>query len=112
MLDRFKSGASGYTAAVAEQALYYLARSHMVAGRYRDASHLLLQLEALSARLPHDTYFKVMGRLAAGMAYDAQGQRSMAETRYKAVRSMRAWGTSRDRARLYLRTPYSGVPPR
>ena len=108
VLDRFKRGAPGYTAAMAEQALYYLARSHMVAGRYQDASSLLLQLEALSARLPHDTYFKVMGRLQAGMAYDVQGQRKMAETRYRQVRSMRGWGDSQEQAQRYLRTPFVG----
>ncbi len=108
VLDRFKSGAPGYTAAMAEQALYYLARTRMIAGRYREASHLLLQLEALSARLSHDTYFKVMGRLQAGMAYDALGQRDMAESRYEQVRNMRAWGTSRERAEDYLRIPFAG----
>ena len=72
-LDLFKSGAAGYTPAFAEQALYFLARSSMVAGRHREALSLLLQLEALSARLTHDTYFKVMGRLSQGMVYDVPG---------------------------------------
>ena len=107
VLDLFKSGAAGYTPAFAEQALYFLARSSMVAGRHREALSLLLQLEALSARLTHDTYFKVMGRLSQGMVYDVLGQRKHAEGRYTQVLAMREWGASRQLADQYMRIPYA-----
>lgn len=107
VLDLFKSGAAGYTPAMAEQALYFLGRSHMDSGRYRQAQTLLLQLEALSSRLPDDTYFKVMGRLHMGMAYDATGRRSLAEARYEQVLAMRPWGSSQREARRYLSAPFT-----
>ncbi len=106
VLDLFKSGAPGYTPAMAEQALYYMARSHMEDGRYTEALTLLLQLEALSARLPQDTYFKVMGRLNQGMAYDATGRRDLAQNRYEQVLAMQEWGSSQRQARRFLRTPF------
>lgn len=110
VLARFKQGQAGYNAAAAEQALYYLARAHMEAHAYQDALGYLLQLEALSARSSNDTYFKVMGRLRQGMAYDALGQRPLAQDRYRQVLAMDDWGSAHDQAERYLKRPYGTIP--
>lgn len=106
VLQRFQEGKPGYEPAVGEQALYYLARSRMVAREWADALGYLLKLEALSARLPDDTYFKVMGRLRQGMVYDAMGQRAVAEDRYRQVLDMNDWGNAHEQAERYLHRPY------
>ena len=110
VLERYKQGQAGYNAATAEQALYYLARVRMASSRHQEALGYLLQLEALSARNADDTYFKVMGRLRQGMAYDALGQRSVAEDRYRQVLAMKEWGSSRREAKKYLKHPYGALP--
>ncbi len=110
VLDRYKKGQAGYNAAAAEQALYYLARARMAANQHQDALAFLLQLEALSARTTDETYFKVMGRLRQGMAYDALGQRTLARDRYRQVLTMKAWGSSRDQAAKYLKHAYGALP--
>ena len=102
VLDRYRLEAPGYTAPAAEQALYFLARSHMAGGRYQEALSYLLSLEALSARLGADTYFKVLGRLQQGRALDALGQRTRAVERYEQVLAMRAWGSSHEQAQRLL----------
>ncbi|MDX1547153.1 MAG: tetratricopeptide repeat protein [Rhodothermales bacterium] len=106
VLARYQERKPGYNAAAAEQALYYLARSKMAHRRHDDALADLLKLEALAARSPDDTYFKVMGRLRQGMVYDALGQRDRAVARYRQVLSMNEWAGSHDRAQRYLDRPY------
>lgn len=107
VLARFKEGRAGYNAATGEQALYYLARARMGHFDYEDALRYLLQLEALSARTTDDTYFKVMGRLRQGMAYDALGRRDLAKDRYREVLAMKDWAGSQERAERYLDRPFS-----
>ncbi len=106
ILEHYRQGASGYTAPVAEQALYFLARGRMVARDYPVALSYLLSLEALSARSDEDTYFKVMGRLQQGMAYDRLGQRTRAVERYAQVLDMKAWGSSHTQAQRFMTRPY------
>lgn len=106
ILERYKKGQAGYNAATGEQALYYLARARMGRANYQPALDYLLKLEALSARIPDDTYFKVMGRLRQGMVYDALGQRLVAKDRYKQVLSMKDWAGAHDRAERYLKKAY------
>ncbi len=106
ILDRYKRGDTGYNAAVAEQALYYLARERMVRRDFETALPFLLQLEALSARSKKDGYFKVLGRLRQGMSFDALGQRDLAVQRYREVLRMKDWADSHDRASSYLDEPY------
>lgn len=108
ILARFQAGHPGYNAAIAEQALYFLALSYMLERRYEAALNYLLKLEALTARRKEDTYFKVMGRLRQGMAYDALGQRTIAILRYREVLQMKDFGRAHERARQYLKTPYQG----
>lgn len=108
VLQRYRQRRPGYNAAMAEQALYYVARAAMIDGDYRRALTFLLQLEALAARREDDTYFKTLGRLRQGMVYDALGQRRQAEQRYRQVLEMKDWAGSRDRAERYLKRPYGG----
>lgn len=108
IVELYREGRTGYNDPMAEQALYYLARLRMVDRDYEGALTHLLQLEALSARSPDDTYFKVMGRLRQGMAYDALGRRSPAVSRYKEVLRMKEHARSHDRAERYLKHAYNG----
>lgn len=101
-LDRYIAKDRGYNAAIAEQALYFLARGKMVYGRHAEALGLLIQLEALAARTKEDTYFKVLGRLRQGMSYDALGNRPMAEQRYREVLRMKDFSGAHDRAKRLL----------
>lgn len=103
ILERYKQGTPGYNDATAEQALYYLARARMGRADYQPALDYLLKLEALSARTPADTYFKVLGRLRQGMVYDALGQEKVAQDRYRQVLAMKDWAGAHDRAERYLK---------
>ena len=106
VLRRFRARQTGYTPGLAEQALYYLARTETARLDYGAALRYLNQLESLSARTRADTYFKVMGRLRQGMAYDALGERKQAIARYRQVLAMRDVGRSHEQARRYLERPY------
>lgn len=106
VLKRYQNEETGYTPAMAEQALYFLARSHIVRKQASAALSHLLSLEALTARLKTDSYFKVAGRLYQGIAYDLMGEREQAVARYKDVLKMKRWGASHSNARRYLDNPY------
>jgi len=107
VLKRYKDQETGYTELMAEQALYFLARSHIIKGEAKDALMDLISLEALTARLDTDSYFKVAGRLNQGIAYDLLGERQRAVIRYKEVLKMKRWGSSHANARQHLTNPYS-----
>lgn len=106
VLERYMRNRPGYNAAMAEQALYYLARARMEAGEPNEALSYLLSLEALTARSEVDTYFKAAGRLLQGMVHDVLDQRDRAITRYEEVLAMPDRGTLHARAHEYLRNPY------
>ena len=108
VLARYQEGQTGYNAAAAEQALYYLARADMIYGGHQTALTRLQQLEALAARNKGDTYFKVLGRLRQGMAYDALGRRELALAKYREVLSMKDWSGAHDRAEQYVERAYRG----
>ena len=106
VLSRYKAQETGYTTAMAEQALYFLARSHIAKRETTAALSYLLSLEALTARMDSDVYFKVAGRLCQGYVYDLMGKRERAIARYKDVLGMKRWGASHENARRYLANPY------
>ena len=106
VLDRYQAERPGYTPAMAEQALYYLARGAMAQGDCTTALDHLLGLEALAGRTKEDTFFKVLGRLRQGMCHDALGRRDYAVARYQEVLQMEDHAGAHDRARRYLQTPY------
>ena len=108
VIARYQKKQTGYNAAAAEQALYYTARADMVYGNYQPALDHLQQLETLAARTNKETYFKVLGRLRQGMAYDALGQRDLAVAKYREVLSMKDWSGAHDRAKQYVERPFQG----
>lgn len=108
VLSRYRVGQTGYTEAAARQALYYIGRYDLTQGQYDQALRRLEELDRLAAKEEDDTYFKVLGRLRQGMAYDALGERSMARTRYREVLGMKDWAGAHERAEQYLEEPYGG----
>ena len=94
---------------MAEQALYFLARARILSGDERAALANLLSLEALTARLDEDTYFKIIGRLFQGIAHNLLGGRETTIARYERVLAMKRWGSSHSSARRYLVKPYPAV---
>ncbi len=106
VLTRYKQRQVGYNAALAEQALYFLARSHMAESSFDESLVLLDQLQALGARNSEKSYFEILGRLRQGMAYDALGRRRDAVTAYRDVLTMADASGSHDRARRYLQQPF------
>lgn len=106
VLEQYKARRTGYNAAAAEQALYFLSRSYMAEGRYETALDYLGQLQSLGARDQDKSYFEVLGRLRQGMSYDALGRRQEAVTAYRHVLQMKDWSGSHDRANRYLERPF------
>ncbi|MGA7306891.1 MAG: hypothetical protein WBW88_18605, partial [Rhodothermales bacterium] len=110
-LARWEADKAGYPDALAEQALYYIARTEMIRGAYRDALDYLKRLNDLTEPTGEESTWRVLGLLRQGMAFDALGFRRYAIMRYKQVIPMKNWSDSRRRAKRYLKTPYrSSVP--
>ncbi len=108
-LDRHAKGQSGYTDAMAEQALYLLARLEMRYRRHEAAIAHLDRLEQLNAhRTLAKTEYKGLSRLRRGMALDALGRRGEAVRCYRDVLAMgrEIDGSVRDRAKGYMKKPY------
>lgn len=106
VLTRYKQRRPGYNAALAEQALYFIARSHMASSDYDRALRYLKQLEALAARDREKSYFETLGRLRQGMTYDQLGRRREAIDAYRDVLHAEDRSGSHDRAKRYLQQPY------
>jgi tetratricopeptide (TPR) repeat protein len=108
--DRHTKGQSGYTDALAERALYLLARVEMRQQRNLEALALIDQLERLTASRPILSEYKALGRLRKGMALDALGRREDAVRCYRDVLAMQRGYDGDDdvrgRAKGYLRKPY------
>lgn len=105
--SRHAMGQSGYTDAMAEQALYLLARVEMWQSRHNEALAYIEQLERLTATRPAVTEYKALGRLRKGMVLDAMGRRQDAMRCYRDVLSMKGGdSTVRSRAKTFLRKPY------
>ncbi|HEV7669908.1 MAG TPA: tetratricopeptide repeat protein [Thermoanaerobaculia bacterium] len=101
-------GAPGYSGAVAEEALYWLARVEMGQRRYDGALEYLDRLEFLAAERTYDAYYQAVGRLRRGMAYDALGRRDDALRCYREVLAMKGGGDAHDRAKEFLAQPFAG----
>lgn len=114
--DRHAKGQSGYTDAIAEQALYVLARAEMHHWQYAPALAHLEQLEQLMSRRPLNTEYRMLGRLRRGMALDALGRRDEAVRCYREVMEMEWDGQSEDyarqRAKTYIKKPFRGEQTR
>ncbi|HEX3130153.1 MAG TPA: tetratricopeptide repeat protein [Thermoanaerobaculia bacterium] len=109
VLARHSQGQSGYTDAMAEQALYLLARTTMWQGRPAEALGYINQLERLTAQRPVESEYKALGKLRKGMAFDALGKRQDAVRCYRDVLAMKGYdgdGDIRSRAKGYLKKPF------
>jgi tetratricopeptide (TPR) repeat protein len=108
IIERHDEGLPGYSQTIVEQALYYLARTHMVYRRHDEALPLLKRIELMSEQADGSSVFKVLAFLRLGMVYDAQGNRSEAIRYYQAVLRLDDWSGAHDRAKRYLDAPYRG----
>ncbi|MES1245708.1 MAG: tetratricopeptide repeat protein, partial [Acidobacteriota bacterium] len=91
VLARHDQGQSGYTDAMAEQALYLLARTTMWRGRPAEALAYIDRLERLTAQRPVMSEYKALGKLRKGMAFDALGKRQDAMRCYRDVLAMKGY---------------------
>ncbi|HEX5761082.1 MAG TPA: tetratricopeptide repeat protein [Thermoanaerobaculia bacterium] len=113
VLDRHAKGQSGYTDAMAERALYLLARTEMRQRRHDEALAALEQLERLTASRPVLTEYKALARLRKGMLFDTLGRRDEAVRCYRDVLAIRGnYDGEEDvriRAKGYLRKPFAST---
>ena len=106
ILEGYMKRQTGYNAASAEQALYFIARSHMAYAEYGVALDNLNKLKSLAARDPEKSYFETLGRLRQGMCLDALGRRREAIAAYRDVLEMKDRSGTHERAKRYLEYPY------
>jgi len=108
--DRHAKSQSGYTDAMAEQALYLLARVEMWQQHHAEALAYIQQLEQLTATRPVINEYKALGLLRKGMAFDAMGKRQAAVRCYRDVLAMKGGYDGdddvRSRAKGYLKKPF------
>jgi tetratricopeptide (TPR) repeat protein len=102
------AGRPGYSGAIAEEALYWLARGEMANRQYPSALEYLDRLDYLAAERNYDAYLRSAGRLRRGMTYDALGRRDDAVRCYKEVLSQSPEGDVRARAEEFLNRPFAG----
>ncbi len=106
---RHDQGQSGYTDAMAERALYLLARTAMWQNRPAEALGYIEQLERLTSNRPMLSEYKALGRLRKGMVLDTQGKRQDALRCYREVLAMKGYEGDDDvraRAKGFLKKPY------
>jgi tetratricopeptide (TPR) repeat protein len=103
---RHARGQSGYNDYIASIAHYYLGRERMIRDDHDEALRHFQRLRAL-ADPEHQSDVQVMGRLRLGMVYDALGERQKARDHYRDVLQMKDENGAHDRARRYLREPYT-----
>ena len=108
VIEKFNAGEAGYSQSIAEQALYYAARTHMVYDRYDVALAYLLRLEQMTEQAEEPSVFRVLAFLRLGMVYDAKDRRDIATRYYNQVLEMDDWSGAHERARRFLETPYRG----
>jgi tetratricopeptide (TPR) repeat protein len=101
-------GRPGYSGAVAEEALYWLARGEMAGRRYPNALQYLDRLDYLAKERNYDAYMRAAGRLRRGMTYDALGRRDDAVRCYREVLDLKPEGDVRARAEEFLGRPFAG----
>lgn len=108
VIEKYDAGEPGYSNSIAEQALYYAARTHMVYDRYDVAQAYLLRLDAMTEQAEEPSVFRVLAYLRLGMVYDAKGNRELATRYYNDVLEMDDWSGAHNRAKRFLKTPYRG----
>lgn len=106
IVTRHQRRQSGYTAAMAEQALYYLGNISFYRGEYTEAKNQYARQLVVTKdwRIPSD--YGILTRLRLGFVYDKLGNRNEAKQMYQMVLQMRDVQGSKTQARKYLLTPY------
>ena len=107
--ERQVAGDPSYSGALAQEALYWLARGEMESGRYEGALQYLDRLDYLAAEREWDPYYRAAGRLRRGMTYDVLGRRDEAVRCYREVLAIKGTGDVHDRAQEFLSRPYGRV---
>lgn len=97
----------GHTDAMASVAVYYRGRYHMQNSEYEDAEAAFRSVEFLTTGQEKDSRFRIESALRLGMVYDSEGRRELAKAEYRRVLNMRDSSESHDRAKKYLKTPYT-----
>ena len=85
VIAHYEEGKAGYSRVIAEQALYYAARCHMVYRRLPEALAYLTQMKELSEQPGVTSVFRILALLRIGMVHDAQGERDLAVQYYNEV---------------------------
>jgi hypothetical protein len=106
VLARHEARWPGYGPGQAEHARYVLARCAMEGNDFRTALGQLAALEELAR--PRRSPYVQLAHLRRGMSYDALGTRRAAVDQYRQVLALPDAGDSHDRARAYLRQPFTG----
>lgn len=105
VLAKHAAGVRGYSDGLAQNALYYLGRGHMAAGRLEDSIHDFDRLERMTTGNTNSSY-RALGRLRAGMAHDRLGNRRAAQAAYRKVLELPEVSNSHDLAKRYLKRPF------
>jgi tetratricopeptide (TPR) repeat protein len=110
VLAKCLAGQPTYTDYVQREARYYIAMALMNYGKTAEAMAHFKITESLCKKVDHekDSPYLVMTTLRLGMLYDLQGNREMAVAHYNKVRDMQAYLDSQDKAKEYLKKPYTG----
>lgn len=104
---------TGFDAADAREAYYYVGKYFMNLGKTDDALANFRQCEELSQQLDKDAAsgFFSMASLHIGMIYDLQTRRPEALMKYRAVLKMRNFENTHRDAQTYMEQPYKGKNP-
>ena len=110
VLTRHYAGRTGYNDHMAEIALYYMGRSHLIYDEYREALGYFVQLERLTSgeETGEESFYRTLGRLRQGMVYDALGEREAARQRYESVLEMEDHAEAHRRAEKFMEEAYGG----
>lgn len=105
VIDHNGQGTPGYTDGLTQGAWYHLGRSHMAGARLEEAVEAFDALNQLADR-DHESVYRAMGRLRAGMALDRLGRRDDARAAYREVLSLPDVADSHKQAKRYLREAF------
>ena len=106
VLENYEAGKPGYSNIIAEQALYYAARCHMVYRRYDEAMTYLNRMIEIGEQGESTSVLRVLALLRIGMIEDAKDNREEAVRLYNVVLEMDDYGGAHKQARRYLERPY------
>jgi tetratricopeptide (TPR) repeat protein len=106
IVNRHLRKQTGYNAAIAEQAYFYLGTIELFRGHYDQARDYFTRQMIVTNdwRTPSD--YGIMGRVRLGMAHDALKNRIEAKKMYQMALQMRDVNGSKQAARNFLEKPY------